>query len=398
MTRFLYLDSPSGVSGDMFLGAFLDDLVPVEYLKEELKKLHLKGYKLHVENTTRHSIRACQVSVQITQEEKQHRHLSDIESVLSKSSLSKFVKTGAQEVFLRLGEAEARVHGIPLEKVHFHEVGAVDSIVDIVGSLICLEYLKVDKVYTSTLPLSRGIVVAAHGAMAIPAPATLRLLEDYPVHYVDVEGELVTPTGAALVTTFSDGLLPEHVPFSIEKVGYGAGSRDFPELPNVLRIWVGTLSDTVQKETVLEISVNIDDMNPEWHPYLMEKLLQGGALDVSLSQVLMKKGRPGVLLNILCAKEKLPAIRNILFTESSTIGFRYHPLQRECLPRTIKEIDSPWGKMKVKEVLYNGRKRILPEYEECKRISEERAKPLPEVYAQVQQYLLNFTPNDAEGE
>ncbi len=375
----------------MLLGAFLDGLVPPDYLKEELQKLPLTGYTLESESTTRQSIHATKVKVRLTGGDQPHRHLSDIFSLLTKSSLSEYVTSNAREVFQRLGEAEALVHNISVEKVHFHEVGAIDSIVDIVGVFICLEYLQVDPVYASRLPVSRGTVTAAHGTLPVPAPATLHLLQGYPVIYKDMEGELVTPTGAALVTHLSRGPLPESQPFKITAIGYGAGSKQFPLLPNVLRLWLAEPEESYTKDMLWEVVCGIDDMNPEWYPHLMEQLLKAGAADVSLIPNIMKKGRPGVEVITLCRAELLPVIRETLFSESTTIGLRYHPVYRDHLPRQVVEIDSPWGRLKVKQVIRAGKKFLLPEFEECRRLAKQQGKSLKEIYQAVQYFLENQT-------
>jgi len=248
--RFLYIDCIAGASGDMLLGAFLDGLVPPDYLKEELQKLPLARYTLESESTTRQSIHATKVTIRLAAGDQPHRHLSDIFSLLANSSLSEYVKSNARAVFQRLGEAEALVHNMPVEKVHFHEVGAVDSIIDIVGTLICLEYLQVEHIYASPLPISKGTVNAAHRTLPVPAPATMQLLQNYPVIYKDMAGEMVTPTGAVLVTQLSRGQLPEDQPFKITTVGYGAGSREFPLLPNVLRLWLAEFEDNYTKDAL----------------------------------------------------------------------------------------------------------------------------------------------------
>jgi uncharacterized protein (TIGR00299 family) protein len=286
-----------------------------------------------------------------------------------------------------LGEQEARIHNIPVEKIHFHEVGAVDSIIDIVGTFICLDFIKPDIIFTSPLPASKGLIKAAHGNLPVPAPATLALLKNYPLNYRPIDGELVTPTGAALIKHISQGLLPVNRQFTITSIGYGAGNKDWEELPNLLRIWQGEFSDKMEYDSVYQIETNIDDMNPELFPHLQEVLMSTGALDVSLYNGIMKKGRPGILISILADTTKLEEIKKILYSETSTIGFRYFPIYREKLRRELKFIDSPWGKIQVKKVLWEDEDRLLPEYEECRRIARENGIPLIEVFSQVQQIL-----------
>ncbi len=371
----------------MLLGAFLDGFVPLKHLRNELQKISIGSYELQLTETSRHHISAKKFTVEVKQDQHGHRHLSDILKTIDRSDLSEFVKQNSAAVFQKLGEEEARIHSIPLEKVHFHEVGAVDSIVDIVGVFICLNYLQPEAVYASPLPVSKGSVDAAHGVLPIPAPATLSLLRGYPLTYLDIDAELVTPTGAALVSHIASGMLPEHQSFSIERIGYGAGSKDFQQVPNLLRIWSGELNEAFDKETAIQIETNIDDLNPEIYPYLQEKLFAAGVMDVSIYPNIMKKGRPGVLLTVLCDPGLFAEIRQILFKETSSIGFRYHYVAREMLPRSIKKVDSPWGKLKVKEVRFGKEVRWLPEYEECKRIAEEKGQSLQEVYKKVGRFL-----------
>ncbi len=383
--RFLYLDAVGGAAGDMLIAAFLDGFVPFDYFQEEIKKLGLPDYHLVLEETRRHHIGAKKFTVETG--DSSARHFSQIKELILKSTLKPTVKERAVEVFQQLGEIEANVHQMPLEKVHFHEVGAVDSIIDITGFFICLDYIHADAVFCSPLPYSRGVIRAAHGTLPVPAPATLNILKGYPLIKKPVEGELVTPTGAALFKYISEGTLPDGVPFSIDRVGYGAGTKDFKEIPNLVRIWTGQTGAAVLQETVLQIETNIDDMNPEVYPYLQDKLFQAGAMDVTFYQGIMKKGRPGILITILAARSVLPDIRRILYEETSTIGFRYHELHREKLHRKIREIDSPWGRIKVKEVIWNDKVKLLPEYEECRRIATEKKLPLLDFYKSLQTYL-----------
>ncbi len=377
--KFLYLDCAGGVSGDMLLGAFLDSLVPLDYLETSLKKLKLKGFHLKVNDVERHHIHAKKVDVVVQGKRHHHRTLADIEKIITRSDLSDFVKTHSVAVFRRLAEAEAAVHHQPLEAVHFHEVGAVDAIVDIVGTTICMEYLRPDAVYSSPLPLSEGTVEAAHGILPIPAPATLNLLKDFPVHRVAVEGELVTPTGAALVTHFSQGRIPERLSFRIQSIGYGAGSKQFDTIPNYLRIWQGQLDVQSIKEIALQIETNIDDANPEIYPYLAEQLYAAGAQDVSFYPAIMKKGRPGVLVVIIAQPPLLTSLKEILFRETTTIGLRFHYIFREKLDREIVTVETEWGNVRAKKVTIDGETRIYPEFEECKRIARISGKPLLEI-------------------
>ncbi len=383
--KFLYLDCAGGASGDMLLGAFVDSLVPFQWLEEELKKLKLKHYRLSVTDVERHHIHAKKFDVLISDKHHAHRGLSDIESIIQKSKLSRFVKEHSIAIFKKLAEAEAAVHRQPVEHIHFHEVGAIDAIIDIVGSVLCIEYLQPDAIYSSPLPISEGTVTAAHGVLPVPAPATLNLLQNFPVHRVSVQGELVTPTGAAIVTHFSQGRIPERLSFRIESIGYGAGSNQFDEIPNYLRIWQGQLDVQSIKEVALQIETNIDDLNPEVYPYLAERLYAAGAQDVSFYPTIMKKGRPGVLVVIIAQPPLLTSLKEILFQETTTIGLRFHYIFREKLDREIITMETQWGNVKAKKVTIDGEVRIYPEFEECKRIARISGKPLIEIQQQITQ-------------
>ena len=383
--KILYLDAVGGAAGDMILAAFIDGLVPPEYLQEQIALLQLPDYEIRISQTMRHKISAKRWEV--LSHDHTHRHLSDVEELIQASALSDFVKQNSVEVFRLLAQQEGKVHNQPVEKVHFHEVGAVDSLIDIVGTFVCVEYLKPDVIFTSPLPISHGIIEAAHGKLPVPAPATLELLKDFPVVYRDVEGELVTPTGAVLFTYLSRGELPQGMPFRIRRIGYGAGSRDFPQVPNLLRIWEGEMDSPRIIETVYQVETNIDDMNPEIFPYVQEKLLTAGALDVSLYTGIMKKGRPGTLISVLVPAERLNSVKAILYRETTTIGLRYFPVHREKLPREEQIVETPWGKMRIKKVELEGEELWLPEYEECRRIARESGKPLLRVYREVEQFL-----------
>jgi len=380
---FIYFDCISGVSGDMIIGAFLDGLVPFKHLESELQKLNLSGYKLELNNTLKHHITARKFDV-ICEKDVPHRHLQDITKLISESTLSNYVKQNSIAVFDLLGEQEAKIHNIPVEKVHFHEVGAIDSIIDITGSFICLDYIKPDLIYSSQLPVSYGTFKAAHGTLPVPAPATLAILKDFPLKSLDIDGELVTPTGAAILKHISRGVLPSESAFRIHKTGYGAGSKDFKELPNFLRIWQGTIEIGDMKSGLLQLQTNIDDMNPEIYPYILEKLYDAGINDAWLTNVIMKHGRPGIQLTVLLVHDILQQVKEIIFNETTTIGFRYIPVQREILPRTIIQIDSPWGKVQVKQVELNGENKIFPEYSECQRIAKKHNISIADVYKTIQ--------------
>lgn len=365
----------------MILGALLDAGVQPEVWQGELTKLNLSGYELKIERVQKQSLTATAVRVRVS-EGGQERGLTEIEALIRASPLPTEVKETSVEVFRRLAEAEARVHGITPERVHFHEVGGVDAIVDIVGAVVGLRLLGVEAVYASALPLGHGFVDCAHGRLPLPAPATLELLRGVPVRSQDVEGELVTPTGAAILTTLAKGFGP-FPPMTVERIGYGAGQRDFP-FPNLLRLLVGSTSAGLDArlETLTLLEANIDDLNPEFYGHLMERLFTAGALDVYLTPVQMKKNRPGVLLSVACPPAKAEALAALVFAETTTIGLRRQEVQRWALARERVEVETPYGSVGVKVARLGGKVMTAsPEYEDCRRLALERGVPLKEVYA-----------------
>ncbi len=383
--HFLYFDCIGGASGDMILGALLDGLVPMDHLQGELDKLNLSGYTLRQRRLFKHHIDCNKLDV-LVEEDKDHRHLSEIVRLIEESALSPFVKKESRAVFERLGAQEARAHRIPLEKVHFHEVGAIDAIVDIVGTCIAIDYLAPERIYASPLPLSEGTVKAAHGVLPVPAPATLGLLEDYPVYKVNISGELVTPTGAALISHFSRGTLPETLTFRIRQHGLGAGDKDFNERPNYLRVWRAESTDKDGSGEVYQILCNVDDMNPELYPHVTERLLHGGALDVTLTPLIMKQGRPGSQLTVLCRPADLESLSAEILKQTSTIGLRYHKLQRTVARREIRTFDTPYGPVRGK-VIGEASERVTPEYEDCRAIALEKNRGIDQVYHELYAWL-----------
>jgi uncharacterized protein (TIGR00299 family) protein len=380
--KILYLDCFAGISGDMTVGALLDLGVPFDFLKQELARLPvpLSSYSLHLEKTARKGIRAAKFRVHV-EEHQPHRHYADIAGMIEQSSLSERVKEKAQRIFFRLAEAEAKVHGVEIGHVHFHEVGGIDSIVDIIGTAICLDYLGIAEIHVSALPLGGGYVETAHGKLPVPAPATAELLCGIPVHGALGEGERVTPTGAAIVAAlgYSFGRAPS---MTISAVGSGAGDKDFPDVPNVLRAMIGEkVSDGLQRDELYVAETNIDDMNPEILGFLMERLFAGGALDVTFSPLQMKKNRPGVKVTVLCSPENLETLGRLVLSESTAIGVRYYPVNRLKMERAKEERDTSLGRVAVK-VVRDGdvTVRVVPEFEECRRIALEKGLPLLDVY------------------
>jgi len=374
--KILYFDCFSGVSGDMTLAALLDLGLPLERLEEELKKLGLKNYSLEVCPGSRSGIGALGLEVKVGPHEEHHRHFSDIREMISRSSLEPGVKERSLAVFQRLAEAEARVHKKKVEEVHFHEVGAVDSIVDIVGTAIGIDFFRPDRIYASELPMGWGFVNCQHGRLPLPAPATVEVLKGYPVKSVDVEGELVTPTGAAIVATLSSKTTAFPA-MKVERIGYGMGKKEFPDRPNLLRLILGEATEAFQADRAMVLESNIDDMNPEFYDYLMERLFQRGALDVSLSPLQMKKNRPGTLLRVIAEEKDADALSELILHESTTLGVRSFPVSRKKLPREVRKVETRYGKVRVK---VSGEVRFQPEYDDCRRIAREKGVPLQEVY------------------
>ena len=379
--NILYLDCQAGISGDMTVGALLDLGVPLEHLQSELAKLGLPAgsYQLSTAQVERGHVAALKFEVAV-HDHHTHRHYAGIDTMIAASSLTEPVREAARTIFRRLAEAESKVHGVPVDEVHFHEVGAIDSIVDIVATSICLDYLKVERVHISALPLGSGFVETAHGRLPVPAPATAELLQGLLTHGRCGEGERVTPTGAAIVAAMagSSGVCPEML---IERIGSGAGSRDFSDCPNVLRAFLGTERLEEGSDEVVEASCNLDDVTPEIIGYVQELLLESGALDVWLVPVQMKKGRPGVILSLLCHTPDLGRLTALLMSETGALGVRHRTLRRTVQSRRIEECPTPFGPVRFK-VSEFGRK---PEYEDCRRIARERGIPCRDVMQQLLQ-------------
>ncbi len=382
--KIAYLDTISGISGDMTLGAMVSAGVPFETLKEEISKLNLSGVELQASHVVRHGITAVHIDVVVSGHHHHHRSLSHINGMIDKSALSDRVKVNAKKIFLELGKAEAKVHNTDLEKIHFHEVGALDSIVDIVGAAICLDVLGIDAVYSSPVKLGNGgFVKAAHGMLPIPTPATVEILKDYPTVLTDIPMELTTPTGAAIIKAMSVGMLSLER-LSVSSIGYGAGTRDIESIPNLLRVMVGTIQPQYEQDELVQVETNIDDMNPEVYPYVIERLISAGAHDAYLVPVIMKKGRPGILLSVLTSRALLDEVAKIVFYETTTLGVRIISTERKKIHRETKKIKTRYGIVDVKSVIKDGEEKLIPEFEECKRISREFQKPLLEIYKSIE--------------
>jgi hypothetical protein len=377
--KIAYLDTIAGIAGDMTMAAFVSAGLPLDELSNELRKLSLGGFELIGQHVQRSGITAVHIDVAISHEPHYHRHLKDIHSIIGQSSFSSGVKERAKSVFAVIAKAEAKVHNTTIEKIHFHEIGALDSIVDIVGVAICLEKFGIERVYSSPVRLgSGGFVNTQHGTMPTPTPATLEILKDYPTVLTSIPHELTTPTGAAIIKALSSGTLDDDT-IIVKAIGYGTGTKEIAEVPNLLRLVIGELSNEYERDELVSIETNIDDMNPQVYPYLIEKLLTSGAHDVYLVPIIMKKGRPGTLLSVMSSKQKLDELASIIYAQTSTIGLRIQPIGRRKLPRKEVEIQTSLGKVRAKTVLRNGREVTAPEFEECKRIADERGLPLLEV-------------------
>jgi uncharacterized protein (TIGR00299 family) protein len=389
--KIAYLDTVAGIAGDMTMAAFVSAGLSLDDLAAELKKLSLTGFELMGKHVVRNAISAVHVDVVLSHTPHYHRHLKDINTIIDASSLSPRVKEVSKSIFHVIGEAEAKVHNATLEKVHFHEVGALDSIVDIVGTAICLEKFGIERVYTSPIRLgSGGLVQTQHGVMPTPAPATIEILKNYPSVLTDIPEELTTPTGAGIVKALSSGVLDDEV-ISIQAVGYGAGTKEFPQMPNLLRVVIGELALTSEQEQILVVETNIDDMNPQIYPYLIDRLLEAGAHDAYLVSIIMKKGRPGILLSVMVGKSRLDAVIRIIYTETSTIGLRIQEIGRRKLARREVEMKTQFGIVKGKAVLRDGVEMLAPEFEECKRIARERGMSLLDVQQALQREFSKGT-------
>jgi uncharacterized protein (TIGR00299 family) protein len=382
--KLAYFDCFSGISGDMALGALVDAGCPLEQLREGLGELRLAGWEISAEKVWKNGMSATWVRVKAEDQQK-HRSLSTILELIEKSGLGQPVRERAAAIFRRLGEAEAKVHDAPLEKIHFHEVGAMDSILDIVGASIGFEALGIERFACSPLNVGSGTVQTAHGLLPVPAPATAELLRGKPTYSTGVSRELVTPTGAAIVATLCTefGAQPR---MSTAAIGYGAGTADLPGQPNVVRLLVGEAAEAGQgigTEEIAVIEANLDDMNPQIYGYVLEKALAAGALDVYTTPVQMKKNRPGTLLTVLCRPEGVDALMKLIFAETTTLGARTYRAERRFLPREWVSVHTDFGNVRIKVSRANGRiLHVAPEYEDCRKLAAERDVPLQRVIAE----------------
>ena len=384
MSRVLYFDCFSGISGDMALGALLDAGLPLEDLKAALGSLALGDVRVDAKKVMRTGLSATKFIVEgpaAAPNHHPHRHLAGIYKLIDASALSADGRDRAKQMFQRLGEAEAAIHQMPLEKVHLHEVGALDSIIDIVGIVFAMEWASADRVVCSPLNVGGGMVDSAHGRFPVPAPATVALLGEAPVYSGAVQKELVTPTGALIAMSYASSFGPMP-PMSIERVGYGAGDRDDPTTPNVLRVLIGRAADSASTERVCVIECEIDDMNPQIFGLAMDRLYAAGALEVFYVAVQMKKNRPGTLLTVVARPEERSRMTEVIFRETTTIGLRYSHVDRECLEREIVPVETPLGTVRFKVASRGGDVfNAVPEFEDCAKLAAAHNLPVKEVQA-----------------
>lgn len=375
--RTLYFDCFAGASGDMILGALVDVGVDQETLLNQLAQLNLTNYRIDFETVDRSGISALHARVQ-TGPEHHHRHLADILEIIDNSGVAISVKERAKQVFTRLAEAEARVHNVDLQQIHFHEVGALDAIVDVVGACVGFELLRIERFVASALHVGSGMVEMAHGRFPVPPPAVAELLQHAPTYGSNIQGELLTPTGAAIISTVCEEFGP--VPLMrVLRTGYGAGTRQYERFPNVLRLMLGETEDKArhQTETLTMVETNVDDMSPQQLGYLMSRAFDLGALDCYFTPIQMKKNRPGVLVSILCERRDADQFGQLLFDETTTFGVRSYEVQRRALAREFKRVETPFGAIDIKLALANGRVvKAMPEYEQCREIAEKTKQPL----------------------
>lgn len=391
--KTVYFDCFSGISGDMTLGALVDAGCPLDVLRGKLQGLEVPGWEVSAEKVWKNGIAATHVRVK-TEDTRTHRSLTTILGILEQSRLDPQVRERAAAIFTRLGEAEAFVHDVPLEKIHFHEIGAVDAIVDIVGASIGIAELGLEKFVCSPLNVGGGTAKMAHGILPVPAPATARLLMGKPTYSSGLQKELVTPTGAAIVSTLCETFGPQPA-MKVCAIGYGAGTIELDTQPNVLRIMVGDASAEAAEShggTIRVLETNLDDMNPQIFGYLLEKALAAGALDVFAAPVQMKKSRPGTLVTILCKPEDENKFREMLFTETTTLGVRSHLVERRALSREFVKVTTSFGEVRLKVSRSEGRvQHASPEFDDCRKLAEEKNVPLQEV---MDQAMLRFREQD----
>ncbi|OGP72316.1 MAG: TIGR00299 family protein [Deltaproteobacteria bacterium RBG_16_50_11] len=377
--RIAYFDCFSGASGDMILGSMVDAGLSPRLLRQELNKLHLPFVQIKMRKVMRGGIGGTQALVEGKGEKRHHRNLKEMLKVIDRSDLEPEIKEKSREIFKRIASVEAKIHRERVEEIHFHEIGGLDSVVDIVGAIWGLREMGIEKVYVSKVNVGTGFIKSAHGILPVPAPASLSLMKGKPIYSTGVERELLTPTGAALLTSLGSEFGPMP-PLKVEKIGYGAGRDDLPQ-PNLLRLIIGDAEPDSRGERVTLIETNIDDMNPQFYDYLMEKLFEMGAQDAFLTPILMKKNRPATLLTVICPSEKRASFIKFLIQETTTLGLRWREEERAKADREILVHETKYGKIHFKLARWEGKVvNLTPEYEDCKRLALRRKVPLKEVF------------------
>jgi len=392
--KIAYFDCFSGISGDMTVGALLDVGLKIETLEKELKKLGLSGYQLEVNKVVKKGISATQFKVKI-KEEGVERRFKDILTILEKSKLDEEIKKETKKIVFKIAQAESKIHQKDIDKIHFHEIGGLDSIIDITSVVIGIKTLGIEEIYSSALPLGKGFVKCAHGVIPLPAPATLELLKNIPTYSGGIESEMTTPTGAAIIGTLAKSF-GERPLMKIERIGYGAGEKEF-SIPNLLRMSIGekilqdeNVKDNYVSDEAVLIETNIDDMNPEFYDYIMDQLFSQGALDVFLTPIQMKKNRPAHMLSIVVYEQNLKEMLQVLFSESTTLGVRIREVKRLRLVQQNFIAETKYGKIKIKVAMFKEEiKNIAPEYEDCKKMAKQYQIPLKEVYEEAKKIAYN---------
>jgi len=387
--RIAYFDCFSGASGDMILGSLIDSGLNAQGLRDLLKKIPIPSVQLNVKKVLKRGISATQVRVTGKKEKKSFRTLNEIVNLVEKSRLDEEMKKKSREVFERIASVESKIHQKPMKEIHFHELSGLDSIVDIVGSIWGFHQMGIDRLYVSRVNVGSGFVKCEHGILPVPAPATLALMKGKPIYSSGVERELLTPTGAALLTSLGSefGGMP---PMRVEKVGHGAGRDDLPH-PNLLRLIIGTALVHSGMEKVMVIETNIDDMNPQFYDYVFENLLAMGVMEVFLTPILMKKSRPGTLLTVICSPEKIASVTQFLLKETTTLGLRWHEEERNRAEREILTLETRYGKIRFKMGRWEGSMvNLSPEYEDCKQLALKKRVPLKEVFEEARKEATTF--------
>jgi len=384
--KVVYFDCFSGISGDMIIGALLDLGLDFKFLEKELKKLNLKNYKIEARRVMKSGISATKFDVIELHANKakyhqEERNINEINSIINKSKLDKNIRNAIKKIFYKIAAAEAKVHKTSINKVHFHEIGAIDTIIDVAGAVIGFEKLGIKKIYCSKLNIGTGFVEFSHGKWPVPAPATALILKGVPIYHNNIKSELVTPTGAAIITALA-AKFGEMPAMKLEKIGYGSGTKNL-EQPNVLRVFYGESESDIENfdDKIMVMETNIDNMNPEIFPYVIERLIKSGALDAYSMPINMKKSRIGIKITVLCDKNNIDKLSKIIFEETTTLGIRIFPAGRKKLEKEIKIINTKYGKIRVKISKLNGKtKNITPEYEDCAKITRKYKIPLRKVY------------------